>query len=410
MYKSNTLQRWLTASLLLASIVSCQKELSNSSDETLNDDDLNRTVRTESLSNLLWTDDIDGSTYFSNHVSVQKSTSYGITSATTHCYQGLRSARFELRSSDPETNGGTRAEISFFPFSASLNRWYAYALYAPSDKFKYDDEDDVITQWHQGGGETPALCLRVKEDRLYIRILGKWNDIGPFVKDRWRSFVIHVKHSAYSDGLIELWCDGTKVMHYVGANMYKVGDDFDVPNMKFGIYKSTWNGSGTSSTSTRVLYYDDIKLGNQYATYEDMVPEPSGIKPSSSSSGSTTSGLSVTDFKLVNAATERDVMSITNGQTISLSALDLDKVNIRAVTSSDAGSVKLELSGQQSDYYIDNSAPFALHGDDGDGNFYYGNWNPPALGTYTLKATPYSSDKASGTAGTAKTITFTFVR
>jgi hypothetical protein len=51
-----------------------------------------------------------------------------------------------------------------------------------------------------------------------------------------------------------------------------------------------------------------------------------------------------------------------------------------------------------------------LHGDDGSGNFFYGNWNPPALGIYTLKATPYSSNDAGGTAGTSKTITFTIVK
>jgi hypothetical protein len=208
-----------------------------------------------------------------------------------------------------------------------------------------------------------------------------------------------------------MWCDGVKIMNYVGPNMYRIGDDFDEPNMKFGIYKSTWNGSSTTMTSTRVLYYDDIKMGNRYSTYADMVPVPSGTKPSSSTtSTTTTTGLSVTDFKLVNAATESDVMSISNGQTISLSALNLEKVNIRAITSGDVSSVKLEISGQESDSYTDNTAPFALHGDNGYGNYYYGNWYPPALGTYTLKATPYPSNYASGTAGSSKTVTFTFVR
>jgi hypothetical protein len=107
----------------------------------------------------------------------------------------------------------------------------------------------------------------------------------------------------------------------------------------------------------------------------------------------------------VNAETEKDVQSITNGATISLSKLQLSKTNIRAVVSSGT-SVKFELSGKQSKTSTDDAAPFALHGDDGDGNFFYGNWNPPATGIYTLKATPYSGT----TAGTAKTITFTIVK
>ncbi len=75
--------------------------------------------------------------------------------------------------------------------------------------------------------------------------------------------------------------------------------------------------------------------------------------------------MSVTDFKLVNSATENDVISITNGQTISMSQLKLEKINIRAVATTDSRSVKFELSGKQSKTYTDSRAPFALHGDDG---------------------------------------------
>ncbi len=84
----------------------------------------------------------------------------------------------------------------------------------------------------------------------------------------------------------------------------------------------------------------------------------------------------------------------------------MSKTNIRAVVTTDVKSVKFELSGKQIKSFTDGAAPFALHGDSGSGNFYYGNWNPPALGTYTLKATP----SAGTTTGAAKTITFTIVK
>ncbi|MCS3794990.1 polysaccharide lyase [Niastella sp. OAS944] len=403
-------QRSLVACLVVALLVSCNKEISNQSTESVTDENaLNATVSTRLLSNLLWADDLEGLLWFLN-VSVQTSTSYGITRTTSNVFEGTKSARFELRSGDSETNGGTRAEISFQP-ATNLNRWYSFALFAPSAQFKWDDEDDCLIQFHQGNGETPALCLRVREDRIYIRILGVWNDLGAFEKDKWTSYVLHVKHSTGSTGLIELWRNGVKLMDRSGANMYKLEDYGDHnPSLKLGIYKSAWNGSSTTETSTRVIYYDDIKIGNEYATYEDMVPVPNNPPPASGGTSSTT-GVSITGFKLVDAATEKDVMTITNGQTISLSALDLTKVNIRAITSStEPGSVKFELSGEQSKTYTDSRAPFALHGDNGYGNFYYGNWYPPETGTYTLKATPYTSDYASGSAGTSQTITFTIVR
>ena len=404
-------QRLLAMTLLAVSIASCNKNVVEPSVETYGDSTLNASVSTKAIGNLIWSDNLEGSTYFSSVPSVQTATSYAITTATNPVYQGVKSARFELRDTDPENHSGTRSEISFNE-TTNLNRWYSYALYAPSAYYKFDAEDEIITQWHQGGGLTPALCLRVKSDKLYIRVLGStWVELGAFDKDAWHAYVMHIKHSSGSDGLIEIWKDGTKILSRSGANMYKVGGDITNPNVKMGIYKSDWNGSGTTATNIRVLYFDDIKIGNENATYADMVPTKNGTTTPTSptdGSGSTTlptTGLSVTDFKLVNSATEKDVISIANGATISLSKLGITKANIRAVASTDAKSVKFELSGKQSKTSTDAAAPFALHGDDGNGNFYYGNWNPPATGTYTLKATPYSGT----TAGTAKTITFTIV-
>ncbi|WP_342039365.1 InlB B-repeat-containing protein [Pontibacter indicus] len=123
------------------------------------------------------------------------------------------------------------------------------------------------------------------------------------------------------------------------------------------------------------------------------------------------SGPQVTGFVLVSAQTEQDVLTIADGAAISFASLPNTKLNIRANTSPGAvGSVRFELSGAQSKTFVDNQAPYALHGDDGAGNYYYGNWNPPATGTYTLTATPYSGPRATGTAGTPLTITFTFNR
>jgi hypothetical protein len=185
------------------------------------------------------------------------------------------------------------------------------------------------------------------------------------------------------------------------------------------VYKSDWNGSSTTSTNLRVLYMDDIKYGNGTATYDLMAPsgKTGSTTPTNpttpSDPGNTTppttpsNGLSVASFSLVNSSTEKEVATISNGQSISLSSLSLAKANIRAVTSGTIANVKFELSGKQSQTSTDAAAPYALQGDDGKGNYYYGNWAPPALGTYTLKATPYDSK---GVAGTAKTITFTFVK
>jgi hypothetical protein len=227
------------------------------------------------LNQTIYYESAEGNTIFGTYVKKQTTTTYGITIANNIAYTGTKSARFELRDSDAMNNNGTRAEISF-PTITNLNRWYSFALHFPSIGYAYDKSDEVIMQWHQGGGATPALCLRTKNDRIYLRILGSggtlWIDLGLIDKDKWHSYVMHVVHSSGSSGVIDIWRDDNKILNITGPNMYKVTGDFKNPNWKLGIYKSDWNNSETTATSKRVLYFDDIKMGSEKATYADMKP------------------------------------------------------------------------------------------------------------------------------------------
>lgn len=223
------------------------------------------------MSNIIYSETCDGSTIFANYAKKQTSTTHGITIAKDKFYSGSQSARFELRDTDPEVQSGTRAEI-VFPEANNLNRWYSFAIYFPRDGYAKDDADEVISQWHQGGGKTPALCLRTRNDILYLRVMGVWKSLGTIAKDTWQAYVIHVKHSSGSTGLVEIWLDGKLIFTHKGANMYRVTGDIKNPNWKLGIYKSTWNGTAKTNSKLRVLYFDDIKMGNENATYEEMAP------------------------------------------------------------------------------------------------------------------------------------------
>jgi hypothetical protein len=411
-------QRVLTVSLLLATLAACQKNVEPKLDDAAASTEQ---VSTQATGSLIWSENADVSSFLSTYITKQTATSYGITASTEQVFNGAKSLRFELRDTDPESHSGTRAEIAT-PNATTNDLWYSYALYIPAAQYKPEADDEIITQWHGGGSATPALCVRTKSDHMYLRIMGStWVDLGAIDHDKWHSYVYHMKHSAGSDGLIQIWRDGVKIMDRSGQNMYSLslGSDYHLPQWKVGVYKSDWNGSATTSTNLRVLYMDDIKYGNGTATYDLMAPigKTGSTTPTNpttpSDPGNTTppttpsNGLSVASFSLVNSSTEKEVATISNGQSISLSSLSLAKANIRAVTSGTIANVKFELSGKQSQTSTDAAAPYALQGDDGKGNYYYGNWAPPALGTYTLKATPYDSK---GVAGTAKTITFTFVK
>jgi glucose/arabinose dehydrogenase len=114
----------------------------------------------------------------------------------------------------------------------------------------------------------------------------------------------------------------------------------------------------------------------------------------------------VSSFTLVNAATDLDIQTLTDGATLDLGALPTTSLNIRAnTTPSPVGSVKFSLTGTASRSFTDNATPYALYNDTA-GN--YAVWIP-AVGNYTLVATPYTSTSAGGLAGTPMTISFSVV-
>ena len=118
----------------------------------------------------------------------------------------------------------------------------------------------------------------------------------------------------------------------------------------------------------------------------------------------------LTGFTLVDArgdAPDEDVMAIADDATLDVSALGNHWLTIRAdivETAVGVGSVWLELEGPVSRALRDNAAPFALNGDDGDGD-YYG--VKLANGDYRVMATAYARDDLlGGTLGSA-TVAFT---
>ena len=426
---------------LIATLVSCSKQ--DLQENSLQNDATAVQVQQESLallssnSRILYDETFEGTLWSGIDISQQWGTSYGFQVASTPVFAGSKSGRFELRDTDPEVSSGTRSEIKF-PEATNMNRWYAFSAYFPSADYQYDSKAEIINQWHQGGGVSPSIALQTRYDRFLLETrttpdVKTKTDLGAITKDKWLNFVIHIKHSNGSDGLIEIWQNGVKILTRNGGNSYK-GSEFDNPKWKLGIYKDDWNGSETTDTKKRVIYYDNIRLGNENATYSDMTSvassstivtptptepaptEPAPTEPAPSypagseipSNESTTGTISNGSFTLVDANLDRDVKTIANGETISLSARGLSKLNFRANIS--AASVKVEISGPVNRSYVDDAAPFALFGDDNSGNYYYGGYNPLPAGTYTLKATPYSDHDATNIAGTPVSVTFTIAK
>lgn len=113
----------------------------------------------------------------------------------------------------------------------------------------------------------------------------------------------------------------------------------------------------------------------------------------------------VTGFTLVDVGANQDIGPLRDGDVLDLSTLPA-QLNVRANTSPTVvGSVRF---GYQDDanFRVENVAPYAIGGDT-DGN-YLTNWSPQ-LGTNAIRATPFTGEKASGSAGQTVSISFEVV-
>lgn len=119
---------------------------------------------------------------------------------------------------------------------------------------------------------------------------------------------------------------------------------------------------------------------------------------------STSVPLGISGFTLVNADTDSDISTISNGNIIDINQIKGFNLNIRVNTNpTTVGSVSIKLTGPVSESITENEVPYSLFGDS------RGNYNGKILpeGNYTLEAIPYSDTDLGGTKGNLLSISFT---
>ncbi|PVY35206.1 hypothetical protein C8E01_1372, partial [Pontibacter virosus] len=165
-----------------------------------------------------------------------------------------------------------------------------------------------------------------------------------------------------------------------------------LPTGSYTLKATPYSASGVAGTPVQVRF-NIVESG------------PNSFAPSTSDETATTTPVvnnNAVSLTLIDANSDKDLAQLTDGSTLSFSALGTKKFNFRAnFDQSTVANVKFELVGAKGHSSTDKAAPFALFGDDGRGNYYYNQILP--TGSYTLKATPYS---ASGVAGTPVQVSF----
>jgi hypothetical protein len=206
---------------------------------------------------------------------------------------GKYAARFELKRGDPSVQKSKRTELVQKPIPANSERWYGFSLMLPPD-WQTESSFEIVTQWPsvpdfnlKEDWRTPSLYISTRNKAW--RVTNRWdpklrthrNDPGPeggkailwegpYRKGAWTDWVVHVKWSPKSDGVLQVWKDGRLVVNKTGPNTY---NDKQGPYFKMGIYKPDWKyNPKRSSTKTRVLYIDEVRIGDNRASYAAVAP------------------------------------------------------------------------------------------------------------------------------------------
>ncbi|MGD8191595.1 polysaccharide lyase [Brevibacillus ginsengisoli] len=201
--------------------------------------------------------------------------------------QGHKAVQFVV----PHTEGQFRSEIAQPHEEGFHERWYAARVYIPQDwVFDTDSGNDIFLQWHAILGnervdrDFPNLSISVDGDKYVIkRSFGSVADIQrdsraldqPVQKGVWSSWVVHARWSSASDGQVEVWKDGKSVWKVNGPNAYTTRPR--TPYFKTGIYHPQWKLKygelKTGLVKERKILITDVKIGNEQANYNDMMPK-----------------------------------------------------------------------------------------------------------------------------------------
>ena len=153
-----------------------------------------------------------------------------------------------------------------------------------------DNSEELVLQTHTNFYNWDCALGGAEVGRQPISILtgsGNWQVVtssgdewsAPYTTGVWNNWVIHLKVSTGSDGFVEVWKDGVKVISDTGPNYPAkdgCGNSLAPPYLKFGIYKWDWDKSGyrsqPSQSTRREIHFDQVRIGHAAAGYADVAP------------------------------------------------------------------------------------------------------------------------------------------
>jgi hypothetical protein len=188
-----------------------------------------------------------------------------------------REGRHKIRFAVNPRPRSFRAEITRKTVPVGSDCWYGFSINVPK-RWQRDHKGTILAQWHalvpRKVDNYPVLALYLIDDTWQVRM--NWNvsgdtsqgpgwhqkkfPLGAARKGGWTDWVVHARWSHRSDGLLQVWQDGKRLVDYRGPNEYV---DPTGPYFKMGIYHPAWrHGDATIPPHTipLVSYADAIRF------------------------------------------------------------------------------------------------------------------------------------------------------
>jgi hypothetical protein len=208
----------------------------------------------------------------------ETTTAYGQMVTDSVSREGKYACRFEARHGDPPYGGSVRSEQKTGDIlRIGQEIWQGYSMMY-DNTMTNTNKDEIVGQWHQKnelsqyGG--PAIGIHNKGDfnfyvyaRLGVGSKGVTLQMGNVPKGEWVDFVWNIRFATDDTGFIKCWINGEQRIDYKGACGYIGGNGI---NFKFGIYPGF--KTDYTSQSPRIIYWDDLKIADSTATYNDVNP------------------------------------------------------------------------------------------------------------------------------------------
>ncbi len=222
--------------------------------------------------NLLLESAFENGAYLSGWSNGQHCCDYSVQQTSEQIKAGSKALRMEVRSTDPQVSNSIRSEITVDADPLDQDRWYGLSLCLKD--WTDDPAPESVFQWHPDNATGSAsMSLLATGGRFTFSTNNtggtsdnEYVDLGSVVSNKWMDFVIHIRWATDTTGLLQVWMNGSLVIDRSGVKTAAIQSYF-----KLGINKFGW-GNQPSAVTQRIVYYDEVRIGNANASYKDVAP------------------------------------------------------------------------------------------------------------------------------------------